>query len=280
MVKVIFDRSVFHGRRYLAIASSPLRQLVETGKIQLMYTTAFIEETLMYSQKNPSDFLEHWRFLLSLNKAHWFSSPDRILQIELGRKAHRPDYYFLKESEYSKTAKMAIRLAHGAVPQAELAKAISQIKSNYEIRNTQKAQRFQLRKKYPQTKLVFADEFEHQVEGLIQNNLQHYYKYSSGYLKVWRQHRDELKFTELYLKSWFVPIFLSTNNHQVKIDKNDKSDAEQLAFLEWADVFVSDDKGLPPTAFSLMFPNKTKLFMDSDTFIQYLDKLYLQETPA
>ena len=109
------------------------------------------------------------------------------------------------------------------------------------------------------------------VDWLIQEGVMPYHTKSNGFLKVWHERRSELTFTERYLRAWWSTIYLPLVDHQIKVDKNDKADAEQLSFLEWADIFVSDDRAFVPRAFSLLFPEGDKMLLTSPEFIAKLD---------
>jgi len=66
---------------------------------------------------------------------------------------------------------------------------------------------------------------------------------------------------------------LPVANHQLKIDINDKSDAEQLAYLEWGDIFVSDDEKFMKEAFHLLYGKSQKRFMSSAEFIAFIKQI-------
>lgn len=224
----------------------------------------------MFSQRDPQLFLEQWHYIVSLNDKHWFRTTEHILPIELGRKARREDYYLLKPGEIRDVILNAPNLARKSVSPAELNKTMGQIKRNYQIRDDFRSQRLQLRKLQPQGEPDFNTYFENHAEWFIERGLMRYHKNSRGFLKVWQINRPELRFTEQYLRSWFTSAFIPLNDHQAKVDRNDRVDSEQLAYLEWADIFVSDDSGFVPRAFRLLYPEGNKQLLKSDEFIAQL----------
>lgn len=273
MERVILDRSIFHRDKFTSLQQSPLSSLVARNVLRILYTSAFIEETLMFAIRNPQPFLEQWHYIVSLNHTLWFQTPERILPIELGRKTRRDDFYFVKPESILKVLYNAPKFASRSVPQQEINATLNEVKRNYEIRDDFRTKRLKLRDEYPQANYNFDDYFEANTEWLIKDGLMKYHKNSRGYLTVWQNNRSELNFTEKYLRGWFSTMFIPLIDHKVKVDKNDRIDAAQLAYLEWADTFVSDDLGFLPRAFRLLYPNGDKTLMTSQEFIQHIESL-------
>lgn len=271
MKRVILDRSIFHGDKFKALKSSALSAAVARGSVSLFYTSMFLEETLMFALHRPEEFLEQWYYIVSLNDKRWFVTSDRILPIELGHKARRNDYYFMQDKDVRKTIMDVPRLARGRVPQNELNSTLNQVRRNYEIRNDFRSRVIELRKVISVGHFDFDTYFEDNVDWLIKEGVMRHHKNSHGFLKVWHHHRPELRFTEKYLRAWWSTIYLPLVDHQIKVDKNDKADADQLCFLEWADVFVSDDLGFVPRAFFLLYPAGDKTLLTSQDFIKQLE---------
>ena len=55
-----------------------------------------------------------------------------------------------------------------------------------------------------------------------------------------------------------------------KKDKNDRSDIEQLCFLEKVDAIVTDDKGIMKNAFDLLYKERCKKKFNLEEFINFL----------
>jgi hypothetical protein len=45
-MRVIFDRSAFHGDNFTALADSPLRKLVAGKQVSVFHTPVFLDETI------------------------------------------------------------------------------------------------------------------------------------------------------------------------------------------------------------------------------------------
>jgi len=68
-------------------------------------------------------------------------------------------------------------------------------------------------------------------------------------------------------------IFLAQNDHQLKIDKNDRNDAEHLSFLLFADILVSDDEKYMKKAFDLLYKGTNKRILKLDQFLSFIDSI-------
>lgn len=273
MKRVIFDRSIFHGERFLNLKKSPLASIVANKQLAVLYTAQFIEETLMFARKDPSTFLDQWHFLMSLNRTKWFRAPEEIVPIELGRQARRVDYQFLKASQIATVVRNAPRLAYNSVPRNELDETMNKVARNYDFRQDFRHTRINLRKNHKIGSLTFDEFVEEQAPPFIKNGLMLRHQHSSGFLKAWENHRSELGFTENYFRGWFVSVYLPLKFHSLKIDKNDRVDSTQLSFLYWADTFVSDDVGFLPKAFRTMFLGTDKELLTSKDFLSQLDAM-------
>ncbi len=271
--RVIFDRSIFHKERFDALTKSPLSLAIRNGQVKLLYTSIFIEETLMFSQKRPQEFLDQWRFIVSLNRSHWFKTSQRIFPYELSRRIRSNDFYLLKPSQIETIIARAPRLTEKNISGNDMKKTLEHVDRNYELRDDERSRRLALRYDNPQTNSNFETEFERFAEKFLQVGIMSRYRHSRGYLTVWREHRSDLKFTDMYLRSWFSTRFLPVVDHKLKVHKNDRVDAEQLAYLIWADIFVSDDLGIILPAFKLLYPNDDKTLYSSDQFIAFLNTL-------
>jgi len=58
-MRVIFDRSAFHGANFETLTNSPLQGLVASGRVSVFHTPIFLDETIQsYGSKHTSD---DWR---------------------------------------------------------------------------------------------------------------------------------------------------------------------------------------------------------------------------
>ena len=117
----------------------------------------------------------------------------------------------------------------------------------------------------------FQDFVNQREEWVIENVYMKGAADSAQYLETWRKKRETCRFTEQFLRAMLASIFLPAANHQLKVDRNDQKDAEQLAFLIWADIMVSDDNQFMKKAFELLYSKTEKKFMSLTDFVRYMD---------
>jgi hypothetical protein len=255
------------------LKKSSLLSHVSSKRIQLLYTPLFIEETLQYGLLNISSFKPQWEYLISLNDSKWFKHTNQILAIELGNHIVGCKYYLMSKQEIKKVIQNVPDVMNGKAPPEEYKQAHVEMGKNNLIRKELRQQRIAMRKKYPYRPYDFEQDLDHNIEWYIEKGLMKWHTNSEGYLNIWRNNRSKCRFAESHIRAALAVFFLPIVDHQLKLDINDKLDAEQLAFLEWGDIFVSDDKRFMKKAFDLLFWDSSKRFMDSEDFIGFLKQL-------
>jgi len=268
--RILFDRSIFHGDGFRRLKQSPLAAWIAARKARLIYTPLFIEETIQYGLKGSPDFNSQWQYLISLNDSFWFKNTNEILALELGNRIVGRKYYLRTKPWIDKVIQDLPALLGGKVPLDQLSEARSQMEGNNLIREKLREQRLIMRKRYPQRPFSFEDVLGQTTEWYIQKGLMQWHSDSEGYLEVWRTNRLKCRFAASHIQAALAIYFLPLADHQLKVDINDKSDAEQLAFMEWGDIFVSDDTRFMKSAFDLLYGQAEKQFMNSKEFIAYL----------
>ena len=74
-MKVIFDRSAFHGDRFDLLKGSRLSQVVQEREIFIYHTAVFLEETFRMidsTKQTTKETSEQWPYLLSICNGGWF----------------------------------------------------------------------------------------------------------------------------------------------------------------------------------------------------------------
>jgi hypothetical protein len=268
---IVFDRSIFHGDKFFQLKSSKLLELVRRRRFRVFFTPMFVEETLLRALKKEEEFALHWDFLDSLLGQKWFKFSREIIAIELGDRI-RGEKYYLQPKDRVRTA---YRNARASVwkdlPADEVQAAIDEMSHN-RIQDTEfRKVRVDLRGK-PQVPLSqFFDYVNEHTKWIIENLFMKNEPNSSNFLDTWRKKRTSCRFTEQLLKASLATIFLAAADHQLKLGLNDISDSDQLAFLLWADIMVSDDRRYMKKAFHLLYSDSPKRLMTSVQFLEYMD---------
>ncbi|MGD0338631.1 MAG: hypothetical protein ABSB78_07555 [Bacteroidota bacterium] len=267
MQRILFDRSIFHGTNFQRLKESGIADNVKARKYKVFLTPMFVEETLMHALNNVSEFKDHWNFIVSLIGQKWFKLAEEIVAIELGDKIKGQNYYLQPKERTRRVIKNVKDLIEGRLPEDELKKALSDIERNEEIRKQFRKTRLALREKVKPEEYDLDSYYESNVEWYIENGLMAYHENSKNYLTTWSANREKCVFTQQFVKAWFATVLLPLGDHQLKVDTNDRSDSEQLAFLTWADMMVSDDTRFMREAFNLLYPNSQKKFLTLDQFL-------------
>lgn len=233
----------------------------------------FVKETLTHSQFNKSEFASHWQFLASITGQKWFKEAQDIVSIELGDLIKGEYYYLLPKSLARRVVKNSRTFVDGSIPQADVDMIVSDIAQHKKVSEEFKKARLEMRANSNHGKVDFDTSFEPYAEWCIQNVLMSVHKNSAPFLSTWESKRKQCKFTEQFLRAWLATMFLPMANHQLKVDSNDRADAEQLAFLTWADIMVSDDTKFMREAFHFLYAGSNKQFFTLSQFLFYLDPI-------
>jgi hypothetical protein len=264
---VLFDRSIFHGTKFDQLISSGLDKHVKLGKLKVFFTPMFLEETLTHSQINMPEFSSHWNFITSINGQKWFKLAEEIVSIELGDRIKGEKYYLRPKERVHTVMRGTKKLIDGTLPQSDLNEIVAEIEHNRENRRQFRQARLDMRYSNKPGKGSFSTFFDDEVEWYIENLLMPHHKDDVNYLNTWRTKRKQCKFTEQFIRSSLATIFLPVSDHNLKVGANDNADSEQLAFLLWADMIISDDTKYMRAAFQLLHGNSDKRFLTLSEFL-------------
>jgi hypothetical protein len=268
---VLFDRSIFHGTKFAQLRSSGIGSLVKRSAMKVFFTPMFIEETLNRSLNNRAEFESQWAFIRSLTGQKWFKYAREIVSIELGDRIVGKGYYLQPRHRVRRTFRNSRKPFEQMFPADDLQNAILQIERNRQtddrFRQTRIGWRNQLR-----THLDKFDAFvDQEADKVIQSVFMKNEPDSSGFLHTWSTKRHKCRFAEQLVKALCATIFLPIADQQLKVDRNDVSDSEQLAFLLWGDIMVSDDTRFMRHGFDLLYSSSDKQFMTLPEFLIYID---------
>lgn len=251
--RILFDRSIFHGKKFDQLKASSLVEWIANGEIEVFLTPMFIEETLMCGLRDKATFVLHWAYLSSISNQHWFKLASEIISIELGNRLVDVNYYLQFNRKIQDIRDGVDSFIAGDIPKAGLEHVLEEIAENRQIRQQNRQRRLALRLKTPQRHYNFEEFFEAYVEQLIEQDLMKIHQRSERFLEIWRNQRAECPFTEYFLRAWLSLFFLPAANHQLKVGENDRADGEQLAYLQWGDIMVSDDTRFMKASFDLLW---------------------------
>jgi len=270
MKRILLDRSIFHGTKFDQLQDSSLVKHAADGDLEVLFTPMFLEETLMHGLSDKMTFISHWKYLSSINNQQWFKLAEDIIAIELGNKLVDEKYYL----QYNRLIEDARNRVESFIAGERIdgfQQMLSKIEDNKSIRRKNRQTRLDLRYETPQGNFKFNEFFESNVEWFIEKGIMAYHQHSERFLDIWRTQRGECPFTDSFIRTWLSTIFLAAVDHNLRVSENDRADAEQLAFLLWADTMVSDDTRFMKSAFDLLYSGTEKSFMTLSELLSYLN---------
>jgi len=233
---------------------------------------------MTYGLHNKPTFVSHWEYISSISNQQWFKLASDIISIELGNKLVDVKYY-LQFNRLIKDVREGVKsFIAGNLPKDGLEHVLEQIDENKLIRQKNRQTRLAVRARTSPGNYKFEEFFEGNAEWFIEKGLMEYHQNSGRFLEIWRKQRAECPFTEYFLRAWLSTIFLPAVGHQLKVGENDRADAEQLAYLQWADTMVSDDTRFMKAAFDLLYSASGKSIMTLQQFLSYLGNTVEDET--
>ncbi len=269
---ILFDRSIFHGDKFRQLRTSVLVDQLECQNLCVYFTPMFVEETLLHSLKHEEEFMMHWEFISSLPGQKWFKFSREILAIELGDRIRGAQNYYLQTRDRIRTTIRNSRVfAWKQLPATEFQDAMDRIQRNRSQDSQFRQSRLDLRAKRQIPLHLFPEFVDLHSEWVIENLFMKEEQNSSNFLDTWRNKRSACPFTEQLLRASLATIFLAGADHQLKLGSNDISDSDQLAFLVWADIMVSDDTRFMKKGFDLLYAGSGKRLMTLSQFLEYLD---------
>ena len=267
MRKVLLDRSIFHRTKFDLLKASNITDHVKKGKLRVYLTPMFIEETLMHGLNDKPEFVAHWDFIVSLIGQRWFRLAEEIVSIELGNKVVGPEYYLQPKNRVRQLIRTVRNFVNDKLSQKEFEETLAEVEQNEQTRQQFRKSRLELRGRVKPGDYDLDSYFESNVEWYIENLLVPYHHDSQNFLQTWRANRSQCVYTEQFVKAWFAAVLVPLRNHQTKVHKNDGADAEQLAFLTWADIMVSDDTRFMKEGFNLIWGNSQKKLKTLSEFL-------------
>jgi hypothetical protein len=270
MDRILFDRSIFHKEKFELLKTSSLTRQVKHNNIRVFFTSTFIEETLTRSLDNMGEFASHWNFIISLQGAKWFKPGDQIVEIELSNNIEGEYYYLVPKGLIRFLLRNVKDFIAGKLSESEFKSIAEEVDKNKKDRQEFRKLRVDSRSEVKPGNYNFDEYVESNAELFIEKSLTRNHEDSPKSLDTWRKHRAQCRFTELFLRAWLSTVFLPLSNHTLRVDLNDSTDAEQLAYMTWADTMISDDTRFMKAAFDLLFQGTGKKILTLREFLEYL----------
>ncbi|MCU1317506.1 MAG: hypothetical protein JWN63_2828 [Candidatus Acidoferrum typicum] len=272
-MRVIFDRSAFHGANFTALANSPLRDLVASGRISVFHTPVFLEETILsYGSKDGSDdWRAHLAFAVEVCNGGIFLAKDEIWHNELVRD-HGPAAQHLHPNHYNRLYESLpsfLQTLRGVAESGDLGKdwldsqaereAAQEKKTNQkgifrelreEIADALKAGRIDGRPRdYPFSEFLKSqfNRTGRQFMSIVDAER------SEALARQWAHNPARFPYYSAFIEGVLYSAYYAMIEHNLRLDRNAQADFEQLAYLLWADVVVSNDERFFRSAFQTLW---------------------------
>lgn len=292
-MRVIFDRSAFHGNRFRALTNSPLRVLVAKNRISVYHTQIFLDETIAAygSKKKPNPWQDHLAFAVDICNGGIFQDKEHIWNEELGHGKGPCASYLLANNDYGDHDSLPVvlnqlrELAHTG--DAELLFAETRAEREETAKKKQNQRKialgarqevaFALKEKRITGRLdqYLFPEFKEATYTLAGESLMSLVKGRPPDYLAYRWARDPAiyPYYSAFIEGMVYSWYLASAKHNSPVDKNDQADYEQLAYLLWADVFVSNDANFLRSAFKEIWAPRGKRLETAESFVALLDAM-------
>ena len=286
-MRVIFDRSSFHGELFKTLTDSPLRDLVKRRCIEVLLTPVFISETVeQYGSESKvgRDWREHLKFAAEICNGGVFLATREIWHDELvcgrGTEARHsfPEY---RTKRYGRSRadvlSQLIEIANtddldnpwqaGAAGREEIHRKKDQLRARYSQVRAQVSEALS-RKAYAHS--TWPEYLRNDFITVGRGLMRQVHKTRSAELgDVWARDPHRYPFYSAFVEGFMYALFHAGEVHNVKLDRNSQADYEQLAFLTRADIIVSDERNFMKHAFDALWAHRGKRFLTAQQFAEF-----------
>lgn len=287
-IKIILDKSIFHGEKFNLLLESPLFKLANSFKLSIYGSPILIEETLRLWFKGPRDIaVKQLNYILDITNARWFRSREEIWVHELDLMTRSDKYFFMsnKEAEEIK-GNLAYKIIKGNLDPSEEPEFRQQLAEQYRkdsiIRDSCLKMRADVSdklKKQGKARKDTKQEFnEYYLQNIDSIGVEMIHRHLSGLANIedriqsWKSNKDRYPYFTLWIKAFLFITFHAMSMPNDRVDRNAIRDIGQLVDMQGLDLIVSDDNRFMKVAF-LEFYRDQKQFMNLTDFLDFIAKL-------
>jgi len=299
-LRVIFDRSAFHGERFELLKHCGLRDAVARQQITVLLTPVFLNETLTaYGSPKPSGWKEHLNFALDLASGIFRDRAD-IFREELlmGRGPFaRPlvSHSVPRRRRESRRQPLVSQRRRRESPHQQLVAMLREVAGGRSLATewieTKEARDEAFRKGKNQARLSqeireeiatkfgasptptelaqypFAQMRKNEGERTGRQLMSIVSAPRAGVLgDQWARAPHRFPFYSAFVDGFMYNGYYAALEHHERIDRNAQADYEQLAYLTWADLMVSNDTRFMRHAFDAIWRPRGKRLETAEGF--------------
>jgi hypothetical protein len=286
-MRVIFDRSSFHGDRFQALVNSPLRSLARSRQLIVLLTPVFIAETLdQYGSEQNAGTMwrEHLKFAAEICNGGIFLTTFEIWHNELVSGRGASARYLFPERRTRRYDESAADMLARLIAIANTGDLDRQWRAGAARREDVHHKKDQQRAHYARVRAEVSD-------ALRSNSYAHsrwedylrsqFLNVGRGLMKrvhgsrqselgdMWAQAPWRYPFYSAFVQGFMYALYNAGERHNDKIDRNAQADYEQLAFLTRADAIVSDDLSFMRHSFDTLWAQDGKRFFTARQFADF-----------
>jgi len=287
-MRIIFDRSSFHGKRFELLTSSPLRRLAAQRRVEVFHTATFLDELIRSygsARTSASSWREHLRYAAQICNGGMFPTIDDIWRSELIDGRGAASQHLLPHESFVGFQGTLLRIADTGDLSLEWAD------SEAERRDTRGKKLRQLAILREAREAVAQARREGKLRGRLRNYPFSDYrrteftrngraltrvvdkKRATELADLWEADAEEFPYYTAFVEGFVYSQYYAAVEHNGRLDGNEQADYEQLAHLIWADVVVSDDQAFFRSAFDTLWKPRGKRMESTESFVRLLETL-------
>ena len=293
-LRVIFDRSAFHGPRYRRLRDSRLSDLCRLGRIVVYHTPVFLNETIStyHPGEQDADWQTHLQFALDTCNGGIFLNKEAIWYQELVVGRGPRSRYLLPErrnKNYKWSRPELMEILRDVARTGDLAEewlASESVRNETRRRTTNQRQIFSrmrqevvrnIREHRPAERLSEYPFWEflrtvYTETGQELMNLVHTRR-TKSLAEQWARCPERFPYYSAFVEGLLYSGYYAAVRHNDPIDENAQADYEQLAYLTWADIVVSNDERFFARVHEEIWKPRGKRLMTAESFANFVNRL-------
>ena len=292
-LRVIFDRSAFHGARYRRLQDSRLKDLCRQGRIKVFHTPVFLTETLATygAGENAATWRDHLQFALDVCNGGIFRPTLDIWHEELVAGRGTFVRHLLPERP-NKKYKSRPQLV-GQLREIASTGDFAQEWSDTEADRIRDSQRLLNQRRVLVDARRRAEEIRRElaiVEPMTNYSFQKFR--DSVFIRTgkdlmdrvgarrpapladqWARRPQRFPFYSAFVEGMVYTFYHATCRPNEGIDRNAQIDFEQLTYLTWADIVVSNDERFFRLAFEAIWKPRGKRLETAESFAELANRI-------
>ena len=285
-MKILLDKSIFHGQKFNELKASPLQRISERRIISVYGNPILVEETLRLWFKGEKDLAkEQLSFIIAITNGRWFRTREEMWVGELCETSRRDKYFFVPQKEVEESINNILMKINGTLDHQEEQsfrnELATQFRKDSNIRSACIGMRAEVAAdlktsghKLKDIRESFDNYVSKNIDWLGEEIVKKYLPnlVDGKTIEHWKINKDSCPYFTHWLKLFLYITYYAMTKHDKPVDLNAIRDIGQLTDLQGLDILVSDDVKFMKDAFDYFYGN-SKRFMTSTEFLQYLSGL-------